>query len=508
MRAPPQGANPVRNASFPEFVWIWNRCQGLTTPDIHLKIIRWLSDCWIEGERELLLMAFRNSGKSTLVGLFCAWLLLQDANLRILVLAGEFSLAKKMVRNVRRLIERHPLTAPLYPTGDQVWAADQFTVRRRAELRDPSMLAKGVSANITGLRADVLICDDVEIPNNSDTTRKRQLLRERLQEAEYVLSPNGTKLYVGTPHSYYSIYRRPEETGAEAIGALLKGYRRLELPILTENGKSAWPERFSERKVQEILESTGPAKFQSQMMLKASPMTECRLDPSRLRSYGHALVYQECNKTATLTLGNSRLVSVSCWWDPSYGAPDKGDSSVVAAVFTDEVGSYWLHRVEYLIHDPLLADEIDEATQLCRQVADIVRELHLPAVTVETNGIGRFLAGLLRQQFRRNGLNSAVLEHTSRTNKDIRILEAFDAVLAAGRLAVHENVLKTPFVQEMREWRPGLGRCRDDGLDAVAGCLLSEPVRLPRLSSSARADTQVKPWRGGTCFQAERDFAL
>jgi hypothetical protein len=141
--------------------------------------------------------AFRSSGKSTLVGLFCAWLLCRNPDLRILVLAGDFALAKKMVRNVKRIIERHPLTAGLKPTRSDHWASDQFTVRRRAELRDPSMLAKGIAANITGLRADVVICDDVEVPNTCDTAPKRADLRARLREIEYVAVPGGLQVFVG-----------------------------------------------------------------------------------------------------------------------------------------------------------------------------------------------------------------------------------------------------------------------------------------------------------------------
>lgn len=507
MEATPQAVSVSRAASFPGFVWIWNHTQGLTTPHIHLEIGRWLDDRWANGDRQLVLLAFRNSGKSTLVGLFCAWLLLQNENLRILVIAGDFALAKKMVRNVRGLIQRHPLCAGLRPAGRHAWAADQFTVKRAAELRDPSILAKGIAANITGLRADILVCDDVEVPNTSDTEEKRLALRQRLLETEYVLSPNGLKLYIGTPHSYYSIYCEEARTELKESAPFLDGYCRYELPIMTESGDSAWPERFSKQKIDEILKVTGPAKFKSQMMLKASPMTESRLDPEQLRIYKNDLVYRETNRSATLSLNGIRLVSASCWWDPSYGAPDKGDASVVAAVFTDEAGSYWLHRIEYITHDPMLADQIDEATQLCRRVASIVRELHLPAITIETNGIGRFLAGLLRQQLRRSSVRCAVAEHVSTASKDIRILDAFDAVLAAGRLAVHEDVFDTPFIREMREWRPGRGRCRDDGLDAVAGCLLSEPVRLPRLTSETLADVQDKSWRGGAYFQAARDFA-
>ena len=53
---------------------------------------------------------------------------------------------------------------------------------------------------------------------------------------------------------------------------------------------------------------------------------------------------------------------------------------------------------------------------------------------------------------------------------------------------------------------PG-GRGRDDGLDAVAGCLLGEPVRLPRAvagGAPARPD-----WRfGGPGILAESDFGF
>jgi predicted phage terminase large subunit-like protein len=494
--------------TFPEFIWIWNRTQNMTTPAVHLRMARWLFERWESGDRKLVLLAFRSSGKSTLVGLFCAWLLLRDADLRIVVIAGDFALAKKMVRNVRRLIERHPLTTGLKPTRADLWAADQFTIPRRLELRDPSMLAKGVSANITGLRADAIVFDDVEVPNTTDTAAKRESLRERLREAEYLLSPDGLKLYIGTPHCYYSIYSKEPRIELGEPRAFLDGFHRLELPILNELGESAWPERFSQERIQDILAATGPAKFQSQMLLRARPPADCRLDPERLRVYHDELIYREGNRTASLTLGDKRLVSASCWWDPAYGAPGGGDANAVAAVFTDEGGCYWLHRLEYITHDPALLEVVDEATQLCRRVAALVRELHLPAVVVETNGIGRFLVGLLRQQIARAGLRCAVLEHASRANKDLRILEAFDAVLAAGRLFVHESVWSSAFIQEMREWKPGSARCQDDGLDAVSGCLLSEPVRLPRLAQQPTPGSGRHSWRGGGSFRVDADFVL
>ncbi|HYN38865.1 MAG TPA: phage terminase large subunit, partial [Rhodospirillales bacterium] len=426
-------------------------------------------------------------------------------NLRILVLAGDFALAKKMVRNVKRVLERHPLTRRLKPARAEQWASDQFTVRRSEELRDPSMLAKGVAANITGLRADVVICDDVEVPNTCDTAPKRMDLRNRLHELDYVLVPGGLQMFVDTPHTYYSVYANAPRPELGETRSALAGFCRLELPLLDDHGHSRWPERFTPQRIEAIRRRAGPAKFESQMLLRPRNIIDGRLDADRLRSYDDALVYTEGNHEAILSLGGRRLVSASCWWDPSYGAPGAGDASVVAAVFTDAEGSYWLHAIRYLKHDPARIEEIDEATQLCRQVADFARDLYLPAITLETNGIGRFLPSLLRRELRTAGLRCAVLEKTSTRNKDLRILEAFDAVLAAGRLAAHRSVWETPFIGEMREWRPG-GHGRDDGLDAVAGCLAGEPVRLPRVDGAAVLARQG--WRpgAGSLLHAEDTF--
>ena len=500
-------ANRKRDLGFPEFVWIWNSLQGVTTPPLHLRIARWLTNRWAFGDRELLLMAFRNSGKSTIVGLFAAWLLLQDPNTRILVLAADFALAKKMVRNVKRVIERHPYTRHLKPGRADQWASDQFSVHRTTELRDPSMLAKGIGANVTGLRADVIICDDVEVPNTCDTAAKRADLRARLQDIEYVLIPGGLQVFIGTPHSYYSIYAAQPRAEIGEERAFLEGFRRLELPLLDAQGNSAWPERFSPARIEAIRRRSGPGKFESQMMLRPRNLANGRLDPGALRCYQGELHYSEGNREATLFLEGRRLVSASCWWDPSYGAPERGDASVVAAVFTDDQGDYWLHRISYLKHDPALVEQVDEASQLCRRVAAFAKELHLPAVAIETNGLGRFLPGLLRHEIAAAGMRCAVLEKTASRQKDLRIIDAFEAVLAAGRLHAHQSVLASPFAAEMRDWQPG-GKGRDDGLDAVAGCLLNEPVRLYRRPPDTNTEVLGK-WRPGhSVVKAETDFPV
>jgi hypothetical protein len=452
---------------------------------VHRRIARWLEARQAAGESRLLLMAFRGCGKSTLVGLWCAWQLAQRPETRILVLAADAPLAVKMVATVRRIVERHPLCRHLIPEGSESWASDRFTVARDGALRDPSMLAQGIGGNVTGSRAEVIVCDDVEVAGNCDTPGKRAELRERLAEAEFVLTPDGTILFVGTPHHEETLYRDPKEEGA-----FLKGYRRIVVPVMNAAGASAWPERFPRDAIAALRDRVGPLQFQRQMLLQPVSAGAVRLDPAAMVRYAEEPDYREAQGRGVLTLLGHRLVSGGAFWDPAYGRPGSGDASVLAAIYSDQEGRHFLHRLAYLTHDPDAAE--DPATQQCRAVAAVLRDLLLPSVRVETNGLGRFLPALLKRELARGGVACTVVEHASTRAKEDRILGALEPALAARRLHAHESVFRTPFAAEMAEWRPGAQGVRDDALDAVAGALLAEPVRLVRgARPAARPD-----WRG------------
>lgn len=462
--------------SFPVFLVMWNRRQNCATPALHLRIARWLETHDREDSR-MLLLAFRGAGKSTLVGLFCAWTLYRDPDTRILVLAADDTLAARMVRAVRRILERHPLTPALKPPHADQWAADRFTVARTQELRDPSMRAAGIGANVTGSRADLIVCDDVEVPNTCDGPEKRENLRARLSETDYILAPGGRVVTIGTPHVAQSIYIDPQAAACA----------RLEIPVLTPEGSSAWPEKFPLERIESLRLRSGPNRFASQMMLRPLSPEDSRLPAHLFQPYDAQPMWNK--EIGGLYLDGRRLVHAGAWWDPAFAAA-RGDRSVLACVFVDEDGHYRVQQLAYLRTDPATDD--DEATAQCRAVAQIAKSLFLPLVAVETNGLGKFLPAILRREMGRIRAGCAVVEKTSHTAKDTRILEALDAPLAARRIHVHRSVLETPFADEIRDWRPGRSRGHDDGLDALAGALSLQPTRVDRIYGGRRPD-----WMGG-----------
>lgn len=197
---------------FYNFLDTWNRTLGLKTPNHHYQIMRFLVDILEHEPHRGLLMAFRHSGKSTVVGIFAACVLNIRPQTRILILSAETGLATRMVTHIRHIIENHPWCRELIPAGKKDWASGHLTVNRPIGVREPSVICQGIHGNITGMRADLILCDDVEVPNTCNTPQKRENLRERLRELEFILAPNGAMIYIGTPHAVDTIYRTDENT--------------------------------------------------------------------------------------------------------------------------------------------------------------------------------------------------------------------------------------------------------------------------------------------------------
>lgn len=188
----------------------WNKILGFSTPKHHKDILAFLVNSWKNIPHRALLLAFRHSGKSSVVGIFAAWILSVNPRTRILILSAESNLASRMVSHIKHILENHPYCKELVPKVKKEWGVHKITIARPIGIREPSVICQGVHGNITGQRADIIICDDVEVPNTSNTRQKREILRTRLRELDFILSPDGTMIYIGTPHAVDTIYKTAE----------------------------------------------------------------------------------------------------------------------------------------------------------------------------------------------------------------------------------------------------------------------------------------------------------
>jgi len=163
-----------------------------------------------DNPNRLILEAARGTGKSWIGAIYTTWRLLRNPDEKILLVSASGPKAIEIATFIRRLFEDVPLLNHLRPGPDSRDSVLSFDVAGCKTAIAPSVSALGITSQITGKRASLVLADDVEVPANSATEMMREKLINRTQEFEALLIPDmpSSILYLGTPQSMESIYNK------------------------------------------------------------------------------------------------------------------------------------------------------------------------------------------------------------------------------------------------------------------------------------------------------------
>jgi len=240
-----------------------------------------IADYLQDGSPRKMIQAMRGAGKSYITAAYAVWCLYRDPDTTIICISAVQNRAREFIRLSRKIIDTVPFLIHLVPNPNDRDGADRFDVGcRTSPDKNPSVAAYGIKSMITGSHADKIICDDVEIPQNSATVESRELLLQRVKELESVLNPGGDIIFLGTPQSFDSVYRHlersypvrkwtarypdPESSQADNLAPMLlddlaKG--------TVKTGDPTYPEYYSNDTLLEREAIMGSSNFQLQMML-------------------------------------------------------------------------------------------------------------------------------------------------------------------------------------------------------------------------------------------------
>ncbi|QPB95609.1 hypothetical protein IFY67_01850 [Klebsiella pneumoniae] len=220
-------------------------------------------------------------------------------------------------------------------------------------------------------------------------------------------------------------------------------------------------------------------EWDSQYQLHSKPVGEVRLDPDRIREYNVQPEIRYANRSCSMWLGQTQIVGAVAWWDVATGKV-KADASAFSLIFTDARGHLYWHVCQGLTGELAEFDDNDKITGgQVMQIKELVLKYQIPLVCVEVNGPGSFAGKLLIQALK--GTGCGVREEFSVTNKQKRILDAFEAPLSSRFLWAHTDVLDGPMYDQMRDFNPALANQPDDFIDSGSGAISSTPVRIGKL---------------------------
>ena len=243
-----------------------------------------IADFMQDGPKRSVIMAFRGVGKSWICSAYAVHQLLLDPTKNILVVSASKNRADDFSTFTLKIIHDIPVLQDLIPKGDQRFSKIAFDVGPAPAAHAPSVKSLGISSQLTGSRADIIIADDIEVPNNSATQGMRDKLDEQVKEFEAIIKPLDTSriLFLGTPQCEDSIYNKLRERGYNARiwtseypsnDLVLKNYDNDIAPFITNRitdesvGTTTEPTRFSDLDLEERKMSYGRTGYALQFML-------------------------------------------------------------------------------------------------------------------------------------------------------------------------------------------------------------------------------------------------
>lgn len=179
--------------------------MGFQCSALQIDIGRWMES----GPQYRMVQAQRGQAKTTIAASYAVWRIIHDPTTRILLISAGSDMAEEISGWIMQIIMGMPQLECLRPdrsNGDRtsVTAFDVHYSLKGPE-KSPTVACLGITSNLQGKRADVLIPDDVESSKNSQTAVQRERLRQLTLDFSSICS-NGDILWLGTPQSVDSIY--------------------------------------------------------------------------------------------------------------------------------------------------------------------------------------------------------------------------------------------------------------------------------------------------------------
>ena len=434
-----------------------------------------IADYLQNGPKRLQIQAFRGVGKSWITGAFVLWTLFNNAEKKIMIISASKERADNMSIFLQKLIIETPWLSHLRPKSDDArWSRISFDVNCSPH-QAPSVKSVGITGQLTGSRADLMILDDIEVPGNSMTELMREKLLQLCTEAESILTPKEDSriMYLGTPQTTFTVYRKLAERNyrpfiwPSRIPKSLANYEGLIAPQLQsdiDNGAEAWdvtdPDRFGHDDLLEREASMGRSNFMLQFQLDTT-LSDAEKFPLKMAD----LVVTSVNPTTapdsvvwcsdprnlikelpTVGLPGDYFYSpmqlqgewlpyteTICSVDPS----GRGSDETAATYISQRNGFLYLHEVR------AYRDGYSDNTLL--DILKGCKKYNVTKLVIETNFGDGIVAELFKKHLHQRQQAIDIEEVRANVRKEDRIIDSLEPILNQHRLIVDRSVIEKDF---------------------------------------------------------------
>ena len=430
-----------------------------------------IADYLQTGPKRLQIQAFRGVGKSWITGAFVLWTLFNDPERKIMIISASKERADNMSIFLQKLIIETPWLSYLRPKSDDSrWSRISFDVNCSPH-QAPSVKSVGITGQLTGSRADLMILDDIEVPGNSMTELMREKLLQLCTEAESILTPKDDSriMYLGTPQTTFTIYRKLASRNyrpfiwtaryprdSTPFEGLIAPQLQEDIDMGVDVGDCTDPDRFDNDDLIDREASMGRSNFMLQFMLDTS-LSDAEKFPLKMADLIVTSVNPSnapeniiwCSDPANVikdapTVGlpgdyfYSPMQLQGNWeeYDETICSVDpsgRGTDETAACYISQKNGILYLHEVR------AYRDGYSDNTLL-----DILRgckKYNVSSLVIETNFGDGIVSELFKKHLIQTRQNIYIEEVRANVRKEDRIIDSLEPVLNQHRLVVDRSVI-------------------------------------------------------------------
>lgn len=462
---------------------------GYMYGQVHRDIYRWMQEYSLFGmgaqTSNKLIMLPRGHLKSHMVATWCAWIITRHPEVTILYISATAELAETQLFAIQNIMESK-IYQQLFPEYinpaeglRERWSQRKVMIdhleRKNQNIRDATIATAGLTTNTTGWHADIIVADDLVIPENAYTLEGRESVIKKVSQFTSIRNAGGFTMACGTryfPTDIYNTWKNQMYDVYDDDDQLLD-----KLPVweireykVEENGIFIWPRmiRPSDNKAfgfnRQVLarieaEYEDRVQFYAQYYNDPNDPDSNRIDNSKFQYYNPRFLKREGSNW----FFNGRRLNVYAAVDFAFSLNKDADYTAIVVIGVDSESSYYILDIDRF--------KTKKTIEYFEHVRDLHSRWNFKKLSAEVTVAQIVIVEAIKDYVKQYGLSLSVEEHRpnrAEGSKEQRIAAVLEPLYEQMRMWHFEGGLTPVLEEELILARPA----HDDIKDALASAVI------------------------------------
>lgn len=420
----PEEAKTIRHMAMDDLVFFASLVNpGYMYGDIHKECYKWMQEYSLYGIGTIevsskLLMLPRGHLKSHMVATWAAWIITRHPEVTMLYLSATASLSETQLYAIKNILlsDQFQRYFPEYINPQEgkraQWTNSAITIdhpkRKKEAIRDATVEAAGLTTTTTGWHADVIVADDLVVPENAYTADGRESVAKKSSQFSSIQNPGGFTLACGTryhPKDVYAEWKEMEYEDYDDEGNLI-GVNKvwgIKEHCVETDGIFLWPKMirpsdqkafgYDRRELAKIKSKyLDKTQFFSQYYNDPNEASSNRIDASKFQYYDR----RHLNQQSGYWYYKDRRLNVYAAIDFAYALSKASDFTVICVIGIDSDANIYILDIDRF--------KTDKISEYFKHILELHSKWEFRKLRAETTAAQSIIVRDLKDKVKQEGM--------------------------------------------------------------------------------------------------------